>query len=96
LNSGTKICFYQPDEGEVCIQEQPVTITSPHDAIKKGVGADAVNGALPATGGFDTGEHRPGVRCREKPPALLNHWVDLKLSGDWFLSNGTIILTIAS
>ena len=30
--------FYQPDEGEICIQDQPVKITSPHDAIKKGVG----------------------------------------------------------
>ena len=30
--------FYQPDEGEICIQNQPVKITSPHDAIKKGVG----------------------------------------------------------
>ncbi len=30
--------FYQPDEGEFCIQDQPVKITSPHDAIKKGVG----------------------------------------------------------
>ncbi len=30
--------FYQPDEGEICIQDQPAKITSPHDAIKKGVG----------------------------------------------------------
>ena len=30
--------FYQPDEGAICIQDQPVQITSPHDAIKKGVG----------------------------------------------------------
>ena len=30
--------FYQPDEGEICIQDQPVKITSRHDAIKKGVG----------------------------------------------------------
>ncbi len=30
--------FYQPDEGEIYIQDQPVKITSPHDAIKKGVG----------------------------------------------------------
>jgi ABC-type uncharacterized transport system ATPase subunit len=27
--------FYQPDEGEICIQDQLVKITSPHDAIKK-------------------------------------------------------------
>jgi simple sugar transport system ATP-binding protein len=27
--------FYQPDEGEICIQDQPVKMTSPHDAIKK-------------------------------------------------------------
>jgi general nucleoside transport system ATP-binding protein len=32
--------FYQPDEGEICIQEQPVKITSPHDAIKKAVGTE--------------------------------------------------------
>src|SRR5215216_5778946 len=30
--------FYQPDEGTICIQDQPVKMTSPHDAIKKGVG----------------------------------------------------------
>ena len=30
--------LHQPDEGDILINEQPVTITSPHDAIAKGVG----------------------------------------------------------
>ncbi len=30
--------LYQPDEGEIRIEDQAVTITSPHDAIAKGVG----------------------------------------------------------
>ena len=30
--------FYQLEAEEICLQDQPVKITSPHDAIKKGVG----------------------------------------------------------
>jgi simple sugar transport system ATP-binding protein len=30
--------FYQPDQGEICIQDQPAKITNPRDANKKGVG----------------------------------------------------------
>ena len=30
--------LYQQDEGEICINGQPVTIANPHDAIAKGIG----------------------------------------------------------
>jgi ABC-type uncharacterized transport system ATPase subunit len=30
--------LYQPDAGEIKINEQPISITSPHDAIAKGIG----------------------------------------------------------
>ncbi len=30
--------LYQPDEGEIRINGQPIQITSPHDAIAKGIG----------------------------------------------------------
>ena len=30
--------LYQPDEGEIRVNGQPVKITSPHDAIAQGIG----------------------------------------------------------
>ena len=30
--------LYQPDEGEICINDKPTRITSPHDAIAQGIG----------------------------------------------------------
>jgi len=65
--------FYQPDEGAICIQDQPVKMTSPHDAIKKGVGMVHQHfmlvPALTVTENIMLGKSRP-LRVR----GLLENW----------------------